>query len=281
MKIYKKGNSAYIQLNNSLYLLNVPDWDEFLNRDELRNLILSDLQGAVIVNEPFSLDESFDAPMGNQEIWAAGVTYLRSKVERKKESVKSGSSIFYDKVYEATRPEIFYKANAHRTVGSGHQINIRRDSSWNVPEPELTLFINSSGGIQAYTIGNDLSSRSIEGENPLYLPQAKTWDKCASIGPCLFLPDEPFSPDTNIRLVIKRNSEKIFSEKTSIRKMKRGFDELIEFLFRESEFHSGCFLMTGTGIVPPEDFTLEVGDEVRIAIDGIGELVNFISIKTK
>ncbi len=280
MKIYKKGHQAFIEYNNSVYQHEITDWDAFLNREGLRNKITAELDAKKIVNDFDQAVAPFDPPMGTQEIWAAGVTYLRSKVERAKGNPKiAGGAVFYDKVYDAERPELFFKANARRTVGSGHQINIRKDSSWNVPEPELTLFINSQGNIQAYTIGNDLSSRSIEGENPLYLPQAKTWDKCASIGPCLYLPESPISANTRIDLKIRRNDATVFHESTSTNKMKRKFDELIRYLFCETDFPVGCFLMTGTGIVPPENFTLMIGDEVRISIEGIGELVNWISPK--
>jgi 2-dehydro-3-deoxy-D-arabinonate dehydratase len=156
---------------------------------------------------------------------------------------------------------------------------IRRDSTWNVPEPELTLFISSEGSIEGYTIGNDLSSRSIEGENPLYLPQAKTWDRCAALGPCLYLPDEPISLDTTVELQITRGNTLAFKGHTEISQMKRNFNELIQFLFRECEFPIGCFLMTGTGIVPPDNFTLKAGDEVIISIEGIGELFNVIETR--
>ena len=277
MKLYKNGNITLVSLDDKCFQLDIDDWDQFINRENLRSQILEELKGLEpLGSSPISSITKFDPPMGSQEVWAAGVTYLRSKEERQKESEASGGAQFYDKVYDAERPELFFKASAARTVGSGQDINIRRDSTWNVPEPELVLFLSSKSTVEGYTIGNDLSSRSIEGENPLYLPQAKTWNKCAGLGPCLYLPESPLSPETKIRLQIFRNRDLAFEGSTSISQMKRSFNELIEFLFREIDFPAGCFLMTGTGIVPPADFTLQVGDEVRISIEGIGKLVNLI-----
>ena len=193
------------------------------------------------------------------------------------EAKKSGGESFYDRLYEAERPEIFFKATSNRVVGSGYNVYIRKDSDWDVPEPELTLFINSKGIIQGFTIGNDMSSRSIEGENPLYLTQAKLYDGCASLGPSLFVPQDPTNFVAEIELVIIRNGNVAFQGKTSSSQMKRTFEELVEYLFRECVFENGCFLMTGTGIVPSDDFTLQVSDEIRISIDPIGTLVNIVA----
>jgi 2-dehydro-3-deoxy-D-arabinonate dehydratase len=214
------------------------------------------------------------APVNNQEVWASGVTYMRSREARMEESKDAGGGDFYARVYEAERPELFFKAPAYRTVGSGEAVRIRRDSKWNVPEPELTLFICSSGTIEGYTIGNDMSSRDIEGENPLYLPQAKSYDGSAALGPCLYVPGEPIHPDTAIAIEILRNGREVFYGKVSINRMKRTHTELADYLFREMTFPHGTYLMTGTGIVPPDDFTLEEDDYVRISIEGIGLLVN-------
>ena len=216
------------------------------------------------------------APIDKQEIWASGVTYLRSREARMEESKGAGGGDFYARVYDAERPELFFKAPAYRTVGSGDKVRIRKDSKWNVPEPELTLFICSQGTIEGYTIGNDMSSRDIEGENPLYLPQAKSYDASAAIGPCLYVPGSPIHPDSVIHLEILRNGEMVFSGEISINRMKRKHQELAEYLFRETSFPRGVYLMTGTGIVPPDHFTLNVGDEVKIAIDGIGTLINTV-----
>ncbi len=214
------------------------------------------------------------APIERQEVWAAGVTYLRSMTARREESKQAGGGSFYDHVYSAGRPELFFKSTAHRTVGPGGRVRIRRDSAWNVPEPELTLAINSAGRIFGYTIGNDMSSRDIEGENPLYLPQAKIYDGSAALGPCLVVtPDLP-SSDMRIGLEIRRGGAAVFSGETTVGQIKRPLPSLAEWLFREQSFPHGCYLMTGTGIVPPDSFTLQHGDEIRITIEPVGTLTN-------
>ena len=196
------------------------------------------------------------------------------------ESKTSGAASFYDLVYEADRPELFFKANAQRVVGHGDVVHIRKDSTWSVPEPELTLFINSKGNIQGYTIGNDMSSRSIEGENPLYLPQAKTFEHCAALGPCLYLTKDPISSDTIIAMDIIRESKVLYQDSVAISRMKRKHTELTSYLFRECEFPNGCFLMTGTCLVPPNDVTLQINDIVNIRIEGIGLLSNTVGVKS-
>jgi 2-dehydro-3-deoxy-D-arabinonate dehydratase len=217
----------------------------------------------------------FRAPVQSQEVWAAGVTYQRSRQARIMEARKGGGAgDFYDRVYAAARPELFFKATAHRVAAPGEPVRIRRDSRWNVPEPELTLAINAHGRIFGYTIGNDMSSRDIEAENPLYLPQAKVYDRCAALGPCLLVTDQPLAPSTEIILDIRRGVRSAFSGRTPIRRIKRPLAELAEFLFRDNAFPRGCYLMTGTGIVPPEAFSLQAGDEVRITIPPIGLLAN-------
>ena len=212
-------------------------------------------------------------PIGHQEIWAAGVTYFRSRDARMEESESSGGDRFYDMVYDADRPELFFKATAERTRGHGDKVCIRSDSSWDVPEPELTLAINSNGKIFGYTVGNDMSSRSIEGENPLYLPQAKVYRGSCAVGPCLVVGAAP-AKEAMISVKITRSGEEVFSGSTEVSQIKRGFDELAEFLFRENEFPKGALLMTGTGVVPDSDFTLSSGDVITITIDGIGTLEN-------
>jgi 2-dehydro-3-deoxy-D-arabinonate dehydratase len=216
------------------------------------------------------------APIGTQEVWAAGVTYLRSRDARIEESKDAGGGTFYDRVYDADRPEIFFKATPHRVVGSGGAVRIRDDSKWNVPEPELTLAINSHGTIFGYTIGNDMSSRDIEGENPLYLPQAKVYRACCSLGPGLVV-REPLPRETAIRIAIVRGGATAFSGETSLTQMKRQLPELASWLYRDNEFPVGAYLLTGTGTVPPNDFTLAHGDEIRIAVDGLGTLVNTVA----
>jgi 2-dehydro-3-deoxy-D-arabinonate dehydratase len=211
-------------------------------------------------------------PVDVQEVWASGVTYLRSKVARMEESEQGGD--FYDRVYDAERPELFFKSTAGRVVGCNQPIRVRRDSEWNVPEPELVLVISSRGKVVGYTIGNDVSSRSIEGENPLYLPQAKVYDGGCAIGPAILVKTDGQSTPRRIEMTISRNSHIVFESETSTANIKRTEEELAEYLFRELTFEHGVFLFTGTGIVPPDDFTLLSGDVVRISIEGIGTLEN-------
>lgn len=224
--------------------------------------------------QPTSVPASPLAPIGSQEVWAAGVTYLRSRTARMEESKDAGGGTFYDKVYNADRPEIFFKGTPHRVAAPGTPVKIRRDSKWNVPEPELTLLLNSQGRIFGYTIGNDMSSRDIEGENPLYLPQAKVYDKSTALGPCLYLTNDALPTSTTIALEIRRNGTAAFTGSTQTSQIKRKFSELAEYLYRDNSFPQGAFLLTGTGIVPPDAFTLQSGDEIRITIEPIGTLVN-------
>jgi 2-dehydro-3-deoxy-D-arabinonate dehydratase len=224
-----------------------------------------------------SLPATPGAPIGSQEVWAAGVTYLRSRTARMEESKDAGGGTFYDKVYHAERPELFFKGTPHRVAGPGTPVKIRRDSKWNVPEPELTLAINRHGRIFGYTVGNDMSSRDIEGENPLYLPQAKVYDRSTGLGPCLLVTDEPLPPTTTIAIEIHRDGVAAFSGSTQISQIKRKFPELAEFLFRDNSFPRGAYLMTGTGVVPPDDFTLRSRDEIRITIEPIGTLINTVA----
>ena len=213
------------------------------------------------------------APIDQQEVWAAGVTYKRSQTARMEESETSASC--YDLVYEADRPELFMKATPHRVSGPGQPVRIRYDATWNVPEPEITCVVSSQGTLVGFTIGNDMSSRDIEGENPLYLPQAKVYRQCAGLGPCITLLDSmPAREDTGIKLQIERGGEVVFEGNSGVSEMHRTFEDLIGYLCREQEFPNGVFLMTGTGIVPDSDFTLNAGDLVHITICGIGTLTN-------
>jgi 2-dehydro-3-deoxy-D-arabinonate dehydratase len=221
---------------------------------------------------PFS-DVRFLAPIDQQEVWAAGVTYKRSQVARMEES-ETGAS-HYDRVYSAPRPEIFFKATPGRVAGPGQVLRVRYDSNWSVPEPEFTLVISPKGRLVGYTIGNDMSARDIEGENPLYLPQAKLYKQCAGLGPCVLLVDGDLDLEaTQIELSITRDGGEVFSGDTNLGQMARTFDDLINWLYRENDLPTGAFLMTGTGIVPDDDFTLEDGDSVSISITGIGTLTN-------
>ena len=226
------------------------------------------------------LDRPLSPPIGRQEVWAAGVTYRRSKQAREAESRDSGGDVFYDLVYEAERPELFFKATARRVRGHRSPVNIRSDSDWNVPEPELALAVNSRGEIIGYTIGNDMSSRSIEGENPLYLPQAKIYSGSCALGPCLVVGSDSISKQNQNRIELKilERGEVVYSGSTHLGELKRSFAELVSFLFRENDFPYGAYLLTGTGIVPDEEFTLQPGHVVQIAIEGIGVLENQVEM---
>jgi 2-dehydro-3-deoxy-D-arabinonate dehydratase len=275
MKLYKISDSVYIEYQQQVYPAAGQHWDELVNAEDLYAHLQSLVATASPVGDAGWLhSQRLQAPLGTQEIWAAGVTYLRSKEARMEESKLSGGADFYAKVYEAERPELFFKSTASRCAGPGEAVYIRSDSHWNVPEPELTLFANRHGKIVGYTIGNDMSSRDIEGENPLYLPQAKCYERSAAIGPCLWVPEHPIHPDTKIRMQISRNAAQVFSGEISINQMKRKQDELISYLFRAMYFEQGAYLMTGTCLVPPNDFTLQPGDIVSMTIDGIGTLEN-------
>lgn len=280
MKLYRTRQGIVIESEGHFYRALQTDWDLYTNRDDLFDALTADIQ---TLSADASLEDVLNTdvlpPIQQQEVWASGVTYLKSREARMEESKDAGGGDFYARVYDADRPELFFKATAARTVGTGDDVLIRRDSAWNVPEPELTLFATSGGKIVGYTCGNDMSSRDIEGENPLYLPQAKSYDAAAAIGPCLYVPAQPIDPDAQINIVIFRNSETVFDGTISINRMKRSHTELIGYLFRETSFPHGVFLMTGTGIVPPNEFTLAVGDEIHITIEHIGTLVNTVTQK--
>ena len=274
MKLYNTTNGIIIEQNEKFYLLK-EDWNTFINNDAVLQKATAAIATAIAVDKS-AIANVLPTIGSNQELWACGVTYYRSMVGRQEESKAAGGADFYGKVYEAERPECFFKSTSHRVVGNNGFVRIRKDSTWDVPEPELTLVVTSSGKIIGYTIGNDMSSRSIEGENPLYLPQAKTYDACAAVGPCVYLTDEPLSPETNIHLDIKRNSVIVFEGTIALSQMKRTPQELVGFIYRESSFPHGCLIMTGTGIVPGSDFTLQSRDEIKISIDGVGVLVNTV-----
>ena len=275
MRIYKTNTGIVIEKDNQFFLVKDNNWDSFINDDDVYQKATKLISSLPVGGNELIADVL--APVGSQELWACGVTYLRSKVGRQEESKVAGGSDFYAKVYEAERPEVFFKSTPHRIVGHGAKVNIRKDSTWDVPEPELTLVVTSSGKIIGYTIGNDMSSRSIEGENPLYLPQAKTYDACAAVGPCIYITEQPLPADTMISMIINRNKEKVFEGNVAISQMKRTVEELVSFVYRECSFPAGCLIMTGTGIVPGNEFTLKQGDQVMIAINGIGKLVNEVA----
>jgi 2-dehydro-3-deoxy-D-arabinonate dehydratase len=216
-------------------------------------------------------------PIDKQEVWAAGVTYFRSRTARIEESRAATGGTFYDLVYNADRPELFFKAAAWRVVGPDGSVRIRRDARWNVPEPELALLISPLGRIIGYTIGNDMSSRDIEGENPLYLPQAKIYDGSCALGPAILVGSDLLPASTTIRLEIRRDGSACFTGSTTLAEIKRDVRTLVEYLYRETSFPEGCILLTGTGVIPPDDFTLEAGDQTSITIDGIGTLNNVVA----
>ncbi len=261
-------------IDQRYYRVTAVSWDELINTVDLAGHLRTQARSENRVEPPRTLL----APIGSQELWGAGVTYYRSRVARREESAAAGGGDFYDRVYEADRPELFLKATPLRVAAPGARMRLRRDSRWMVPEPELTLLINSRHEIIGYTVGNDLSCRDLEGENPLYLPQAKTWDGCAAIGPGLLISDQALPADTRIQLQVLRGAQVVVDDGTELGLMKRSLSELRDYLTRETSFPAGCFLMTGTGIVPADDFSLQPGDEVRITIAPIGTLVNVMDM---
>ena len=281
MKLYRTTLGPAVETNGSWYLVPDLSWDAILRLPDPRRLLAEGVgaRGEIHRRATPVAEADLLPPIVCQEVWAAGVTYLRSRDARKEEAKTAGGGDFYDRVYAAERPEIFFKSTAHRTVGPGGSIRLRADAAWNVPEPELVLVVNPAGRVVGYTVGNDVSSRDIEGENPLYLPQAKVYDGSCALGPCVLLadPDRPLPAATEIRLAIRRGGTTAFAGVTSLAQMKRGFDELVAYLFRDNSFPNGVFLMTGTGVVPPDDFTLRAGDEVSIEVGPIGTLRNVVA----
>ena len=247
-----------------------------LSTDSLENVLFATDPAALAAESgsPTPLDDlRLLAPVDQQDVWAAGVTYKRSKVARMEESDKAADH--YDQVYDADRPELFFKSTAARVVGPGEPVRVRADSFWSVPEPELTLAITPDARIVGYTVGNDMSARDIEGENPLYLPQAKTYRQSCALGPWIWLTADPLPP-SKIELTIRRGGKVVSEDATSTDQIHRKLGDLVDWLFRDNEFPNGVFLLTGTGIIPPDDFTLEDGDEVEITIEGIGTLKNLV-----
>lgn len=275
MHLYNTKAGIFLTHEGQSYSFTNGSWDEVINRPGLRQELLHDISsGRATLAQTDPVSHGLLAPVGRQEVWAAGVTYTRSKVARMEESEQSGASRFYDLVYYAERPELFFKSAGWRVCGPGAEVRIRRDSTWNVPEPELTLFVCSAGSIEGYTIGNDMSSRSIEGENPLYLPQAKVFNGAAALGPCLYVPKEPPDAGTAIHMTISRGGAIVFEGRANLGQMKRSLTELVGWLTRELSFPDGVMLMTGTCVVPGDGFTLMPGDVVEMSIDGIGRLIN-------
>jgi 2-dehydro-3-deoxy-D-arabinonate dehydratase len=273
LKLFRTQAGAVVEDAGRSFTLPEASWDDVVRAPRLAERLRDQISR--LASRPGPVDEAEAlAPIGLQEVWAAGVTYFRSRDARIEESKDAGGGDFYARVYDAERPELFFKATSRRVAGPGQPVRIRRDSRWNVPEPELALLVSAAGTVEGYTIGNDMSSRDIEGANPLYLPQAKVYDGCCGLGPAILVAEGPLPASTAIRIEIRRGGSVPFRDETALARLKRTPEELASWLFREQSFPDGCFLLTGTGIVPPNELTLEPGDEVRITIDDVGTLVN-------
>lgn len=275
MKLFRTKGGVAVERGGIVYRVDGVDWDGLLGLEDLSGA-LEVLIGGCAPAEPLDVAELL-APIGRQEVWAAGVTYYRSRGARMEESRDAGGGSFYDRVYSAERPELFFKSTASRTVGTGGKVRIRADAAWSVPEPELTLLVSPGGRITGYTIGNDMSSRDIEGENPLYLPQAKVYRGSCALGPGILVSRELLGPSTEIAIEIERAGNVVFAGSVALSELKRDPRTLVEYLFCDNVFPDGCYLMTGTGIVPDAEFTLASGDKIRITIEPIGVLENEVA----
>jgi 2-dehydro-3-deoxy-D-arabinonate dehydratase len=272
MKLYRYAHGAIVEREGRWHRVEEP-WDVLMASEGLAEALAPALRGPA-VSAPSGRPL---APLGSaQEVWAAGVTYLRSREARMEESSAAGGADCYRKVYDAARPELFFKSTPSRCSGPGDPVRIRADATWNVPEPELALLLSPRGRILGYTIGNDMSSRDIEGENPLYLPQAKVYDQSCALGPCVLVGEDALPVGAGIRVGIARGGATLFTGETSVSRIKRPLRELAAWLYRDNSFPHGCVLLTGTGIVPPDGVTLQPDDRVSIAIDGIGALENHV-----
>jgi 2-dehydro-3-deoxy-D-arabinonate dehydratase len=278
MKLYRTADGSLVEHEGRFYAGADTSWDQLVTRENLEAHLTSSLSRhrALDAKSFAEVENLLQPPIGSQEVWASGVTYYRSRNARMEEAKTAGGGDFYDRVYTAERPELFMKATPNRVVGHRGKVAIRQDATWSVPEPELTLLAGPTGKIVGYTIGNDMSSRDIEGENPLYLPQAKVYDRSCALGPGILITGQPISPSTEIHMQILRAGKTVFSGSTALTELKRSFSTLLEYLYRDNAFPNGCFLLTGTGIVPPDEFTLHQQDEIRITITGIGTLINTV-----
>lgn len=275
MRLFRTTGGVFIEQNEQHFLIADQSWDDLLSREDLPEFLAEWVERASAVAGFREAD--LLAPISGQEVWAAGVTYYRSRGARMEESKDAGGGNFYDRVYSAERPELFFKSTASRTVRPGGKVRIRWDAKWSVPEPELTLVISPKGRIVGYMIGNDMSSRDIEGENPLYLPQAKVYNGSCALGPGILVAASPLPRTTKIALEIVRAGRVEFADSVELTELKRDPETLVEYLLRDNSFLAGVFLMTGTGIVPPNSFTLQSGDVVRITIEPIGVLENEVA----
>lgn len=275
MKLYRTAAGCFVEEDSQYYSLSGLTLDSLLAREDLATFLSSRIANQSPSSEIHASE--LLAPIGQQEVWAAGVTYFRSRGARMEEAKDAGGGSFYDRVYSAERPELFFKSTASRTVGTGGKVRIRADAHWSVPEPELTLVVSPGGKITGYTIGNDMSSRDIEGENPLYLPQAKVYNGSCALGPGILVSQGPLPHSTEISIEILRHGRIEFSGSVALTELKRDPKTLVEYLLRDNAFPDGCFLMTGTGIVPPSSFSLASGDRIRITIEPIGTLENEVA----
>jgi 2-dehydro-3-deoxy-D-arabinonate dehydratase len=274
MRLFNTRGGTIAEIDGKHYSAGRDNWDRLLNADDVAEAVRAATGSGKALPADVIAEEHLLAPLAAQEVWAAGVTYLRSRAARMEEAKTAGGGTFYDRVYNAERPELFFKATPHRVVGPGQAVRVRADSRWTVPEPELGLVVNARGAIVGLTVGNDMSARDIEGENPLYLPQAKVYAECCALGPCVLVGRDALRPEMEIQLEVRRAGQTAFAGTTRLEMMKRTADELVAFLFRENVFPVGCVLLTGTGIVPPDEFSVQPGDEIAITVPPIGTLRN-------
>lgn len=275
MILYRTATGILGEHGGNYHALKERSLDALVAHEDLHGYLASVAATGEAIDAP--APESLEPPIEHQEVWASGVTYYRSRSARMEESKAGGGGNFYDRVYTAERPELFFKAVAHKVAGPESEVRIRRDATWSVPEPELTLLVNPRAEIIGYTIGNDMSSRDIEGANPLYLPQAKVYDQSCALGPGILIQKEPMPAETQISMTIQRGAQIEFSAAITLAEMKRNPATLVEYLYRDQSFPFGCFLLTGTGIIPPDEFTLQSADIIRISISQIGTLVNRVA----
>ena len=282
MKLYRTASGYLVEQHDRYYAgsdpSSDPSWDRLVTREDLETYLEQRIPQLHALDALAfeDIEQLLLPPIVGQDVWASGVTYFRSRNARMEESKSSGGGDFYDRVYSAERPELFFKSTPQRVVGHQGKVAIRRDAAWSIPEPELTVLASPNGKIVGYTIGNDMSSRDIEGENPLYLPQAKVYDRSCALGPGILVSSAPLPVSTTISLEILRGGQPEVSGSTTLAELKRPLTTLLEYLYRENSFPQGSFLLTGTGVVPPDSFTLKQGDEIRISITGIGTLINTV-----